>query len=290
MALVVIGRHGTIGRRLLTRVAGTGAWSTTHRRGEPGPCLDLEHAETFDAARLSADDHVVIAAAMAAPDRCARDPQRARQVNVEGTVRVARAAAARGCHVVVFSSDTVYGDTPTTVDESTPPAPVGVYGELKREMERALSGFACVDVLRLSFVAHRDDSFLSYLAYCAARGATAEIFEPFDRAVVDIVDVVDCVLRLCDDEFRPTGMRIVNVGGPEVLSRVRMSELVREHLLPSLQIRVVHPSDDFYANRPKRIDMRSPSLPSILGRVPNDYASAIVREWRGADLSATNLR
>jgi dTDP-4-dehydrorhamnose reductase len=42
----------------------------------------------------------------------------------------------RDARVVFFSTDTVYGEQPEPFDESRPCRPLGVYAELKHEVER----------------------------------------------------------------------------------------------------------------------------------------------------------
>ncbi len=277
VSIVVVGRHGLIGRRLLAR-AGGDAWSTTHRIDEPGPYLDLAQSEGFDYSRLAEGDLVVIAAAISSPDRCARDPALAFRTNVAGTVEFARRARRRGARVVAFSSDVVYGNRAEAVDESASVRPHGPYAEMKWQMEQGLAAIDEIRVLRLSFVVHRTDSFGSYLASCVAADRVAEVFDPFDRCPVDVDDVVEAVLAL-PDAWARTGGRVVNVGGPQLLARAEMARITRDVALPSLRVRVMPTPAEFLAVRPARINMRSPLLPGILGRPPKTYTEVLTREW-----------
>ncbi len=60
---------------------------------------------------------------------CNDNPERTLRVNVEGTESVLRAAAASGVRKIVFaSSGAVYDDTSNALPESTPIAPVDIYG------------------------------------------------------------------------------------------------------------------------------------------------------------------
>ncbi|MEO5579337.1 MAG: NAD(P)-dependent oxidoreductase, partial [Gemmatimonadaceae bacterium] len=60
---------------------------------------------------------------------CNADPERTLRVNVEGTLAVLNAcAAARVEHLIVASSGAVYADAADPLKESSPVAPVDVYG------------------------------------------------------------------------------------------------------------------------------------------------------------------
>ena len=107
-------------------------------------CVPVGRAEAditdFDAVRAvvrgEAPDLVIHAAAHTDVDGCERDPARSYEVNVRGTVGVARAAAARGARVVFLSSDYVFGGTASVpYAEDAPCAPVGVYARSKHAGE-----------------------------------------------------------------------------------------------------------------------------------------------------------
>jgi len=74
---------------------------------------------------------------------CDRDPIAAVRINVEGTARVLAAAHGAGTRKVVFSSaSSVYGETQDTTDESTPLAPMTVYGRTKAAAEYVVRAFS----------------------------------------------------------------------------------------------------------------------------------------------------
>ena len=141
--VVVVGASGLVGSRILRKLRESYPAVAGTYRSRPAPGLHLldvtepdDVADLFDALAPSA---VVIAAAYTHVDGCERDPARSYEVNVRGTLGVARAASARGARVVFLSSDYVFGGAagPHALDES--PAPLNVYGWHKLEAEQAVA-------------------------------------------------------------------------------------------------------------------------------------------------------
>lgn len=93
-------------------------------------------------------DAIIHAAAMANLDSAAADPQRARQVNVEGTRNVARAAARIGARLVYLSTDLVFDGEHAPYREEVEPKPILTYGRSKLEGERAALEIAPCCVVR----------------------------------------------------------------------------------------------------------------------------------------------
>ena len=88
-----------------------------------------------------APEAVVHLAAQTDVQRSIADPERDRAVNVDGTVAVARAAAAAGARVMLSaSSAAVYGDPETLpILETAPKRPINPYGASKLAAESALA-------------------------------------------------------------------------------------------------------------------------------------------------------
>src|SRR5439155_5352729 len=74
---------------------------------------------------------VLHTAALADPDACARDLDRAYAINAGGTAAVARAAAACGAALVYTSTDLVYPGDRGGYREDDPPRPLGSYAKSK---------------------------------------------------------------------------------------------------------------------------------------------------------------
>jgi len=279
MKLIVCGATGYVGRRLITRARGRIEALPTSSRAVPGHAhLDLLAPDEAFLARLQPGDVLALAAAVSSPDICSNDFERAWALNVTATGELVRRALAAGTRVIFLASDTVYGEQPEPFDERCAGRPAGPYARMKRALELRFEGHRGFKSLRLSYVFSKDDKFTRYLADCHKSGQPAELFHPFLRSVVHRDDVVDAVIALALrwDEFPDA---VLNVGGPQTISRVEFADTLRTAALPGLQVAVTEPDDAFFEGRPRRIAMRSPLLPALLGRPPRSLAQAAALEF-----------
>ena len=96
--------------------------------------LDLLEAEQFDYRVLDHINFVIMTAAISSPDKCASDFDFCWGVNVTGTSHFIREAIKRGCRVLFFSSDAVFGDIPGKIyDEESDTRAVTAYGKMKKD-------------------------------------------------------------------------------------------------------------------------------------------------------------
>lgn len=132
MRILVTGAQGQLGRELQETLA----------RHElvllDLPEFDLRNEEA-EARVVKARPHTIIhAAAYTDVEGAEREPERARAINVEGTAKVARAAARIGARLVLISTDYVFdGQKGRPYVESDAPNPLGVYARTKWEAERS---------------------------------------------------------------------------------------------------------------------------------------------------------
>jgi dTDP-4-dehydrorhamnose reductase len=278
--LFVVGASGYIGSRLLQAAASCGvpAVGTSTKGADELHRLDLSAPEDFDYGLLDAGDTVCLAAAISAPDVCAREHNRAWALNVNGTTTFTERALQRGARIVFFSSDTVYGERPDAFDESAALAPAGEYAAMKAEVERRFAGDASFKSIRLSYVFSRSDKFTRYLFGCAERGESAEVFDPFLRAVIHRDDVTDGILAL-SRRWRDIAAPSINFGGPAAVSRVEFASLVQRIAMPRLTFAITTPAPEFFTNRPRAINMASPLLSQVLGRPQRPLAAALSIEF-----------
>lgn len=280
MGLVVVGAAGYIGRRITTVVPD--ALPVFHAGGAECPAdaaaVSLEAPAGFDYARIRAGDVVLLTSGISSPDRCAKDPDHARAVNVTGTGEFISRLLECGARVIFFSTDAVYGEQPEPFDETQPCRPLGVYAEFKHEVEQRFLGTPGFKTIRLSFVFSRDDSFTTYLTRTAAADAEAALYTPFRRAVIHRDDVVLGAVALARDVGSIAG-DVVNFGGPAVLDRPEFASVLQAAALPGLRWNTVTPPPDFFANRARSICMTSPILTALLGRPPVTLHEAVAREF-----------
>ncbi len=100
------------------------------------PAFDLLSPPAEDQIVESRPQVVLHAAAYTDVEGAEREPEKAHAVNVEGTARVAQAAAKAGARLVVISTDYVFdGRKGQPYLETDEPHPLGVYAKTKRAAE-----------------------------------------------------------------------------------------------------------------------------------------------------------
>lgn len=275
----VIGATGFIGQHLLEAAQRAGNATGTSSREVGGLAkLALENPECFDYSGINNGDVAFVTAAISSPDVCANQRNRAWQINVEGSSAVISQIRARNARVIFFSSDAVYGEREPEFDEGGLPQPCGEYAEMKREVEERFADDEGFKAIRLSYVFARSDKFTSYLLHCANTSVPAEIFHPFYRAPIHRDDVIAGALSLAArwNEFPE---RIINFGGPQILSRIEFANEIKTIALPQLEINITEPGADFFMNRPRHIPMRSPVLQRLLEGKTSTIAEAVRIEF-----------
>lgn len=284
MKIAVIGSSGYIAGYLLERCRHDPKVEQILRidqAGETDTHLDLRQPEQFDDTVLESIDAVVFTAAVSGPDQCAADFDRCWAINVVGTGYVIEHAMQRGCRVLFFSSDAVFGDIPGKIyDEQSPTAAETAYGRMKKAIEDRFSGNPLFKAIRLSYVASARDRFISYCLKCLEKGETAEIFHPFYRNCITVTDVVDTVQWLMHHwkAFEP---QVLNVAGRELVSRVRMADEVNRLAQGRLQYVIQRPNEAFYRNRPAITQMKSLYLNEYKILEDQSFTEKIQRELGG---------
>jgi nucleoside-diphosphate-sugar epimerase len=134
--VAVTGASGFIGRSLCTALSAS---------GHEVRVLSLRSREALDLAGAGAIVHLA-----AIVHRRGETPVRFRQVNVELTQSVGRAAAAAGARMIFVSSVKVHGEgSEQALKESSPLAPVDFYAQSKAHAEAALRAIADLQLVVL---------------------------------------------------------------------------------------------------------------------------------------------
>lgn len=144
--VLVTGATGFVGSRFVRR------WSGEYQLLTPGR-NELDITSDLSVERYFAQYHpqvVLHLAAISNTGYCEEHPQESYEVNVEGTRRLARAAASCGARFIFFSSDQIYNGNSELglLDEDVAVSPENVYGKHKLEAER-LAAEACHDSIML---------------------------------------------------------------------------------------------------------------------------------------------
>ncbi|WP_324740322.1 sugar nucleotide-binding protein [Tsuneonella sp. CC-YZS046] len=134
--LLVTGGKGMLGRALAEHVASlSGATFSAPGRDE----LDVRDADALlNAASQARGGWIAHCAATVDVEGCAREPDAAREIIVEGTRNVVRAARAAGARLFYPQSFLVYDGASNPIPEDETPQPLSLYGKLKLEAEQVI--------------------------------------------------------------------------------------------------------------------------------------------------------
>jgi len=221
--VLILGGTCAIGRALARRL-GTRAVAT--HRGQ-GPA----HWPLFDALtdeldplldRLGPFDHAVVLFAESNPDRCARDPEAARRLNVDRTIAHLDRLADRGVTPVFTSTESVFDGAKGAYVEEDAAHPQMTYGRLKREVERHLASRPALVVRLARVVGTVPGDRTLFTGWVPDIAAGQEIRVAADNRFSPIhVDDVAAGLALLM-ERRLTGL--FHLGNPEGMGRREMLE------------------------------------------------------------------
>lgn len=219
--------------------------------------LELNNCCDFDYSSLIGIDYIIFTAAISSPDKCSNEYEQSYKVNVEGTSNFIRNALDKGCKVLFFSSDAVYGsDLGEVFDENSVTSPITAYGCMKKLVEDNFSNEQNFKVIRLSYVVSKNDRFISYCIKCIDDKIEAEIFHPFYRNCVSLNNVCLAVIWIVNNwsNFTPW---VLNVVGSELVSRVRIADELNRIFNDKLDYKIITPDDSFFKNRYKITEVKS---------------------------------
>jgi nucleoside-diphosphate-sugar epimerase len=196
--VVVLGAGGFVGGAILRRLGAERV--ATAALGRPGLDLTRDGAAESLAAELRPADSVVFVSAVA-PTRSADDLVR----NTKMVATVCAALTAHPvAHLVYLSSDAVYPDAASPVDETTPAAPASLHGAMHLARETALRGLSRIPtaMLRPSLIYGAADPHNGYgpnrFRRLAAKGEAITLFgngeERRDHVAID--DVAEIAWRV----------------------------------------------------------------------------------------------
>jgi len=253
MKILLTGSHGYIGAvtgRVLVDAGHdvTGLDSYLYEGCDLGPD-DPAHAaipkdvRDIETADLPGYDAVVHLAALSNDPIGELSPELTREINLNATVRLARAAKEAGVGRFVFASScSMYGasDTEELVDESAPLRPLTAYAESKVRAEEALAELADGDfspVFMRNATAYgvsprlRLDIVLNNLSAWAVTTGRIRIMSdgtPW-RPLVHVEDIAAATVALLEAPREVVHAEPFNVGGSDENYQVReLAEIVRE--------------------------------------------------------------
>uniref|UniRef100_A0A7N0ZQT3 RmlD-like substrate binding domain-containing protein n=1 Tax=Kalanchoe fedtschenkoi TaxID=63787 RepID=A0A7N0ZQT3_KALFE len=233
-------------------------------------------------------DVVVNCAALSVPRECEANPDRAMSVNVPHTlVKWLSSFEGEKPLLIHLSTDQVYEGVKSFYKEDDETVPVNVYGKSKVEAEKLISSsYSNYAILRSSIivgpqcVARVAKTLpIQWIDEVLSKGQAEEFFEDEFRCPVYVKDVVSIILSLTKkwvSEGKPMQL-LLNVGGPDRLSRAQMAEAVaqtRGHDL-SLIKRVPASSVNRGVNSPADISMDITKLIQTVNVSPTSFRDSV---------------
>lgn len=218
---------------------------------------DIRDAEARRAA-LQGVEAVVHLAAIVGDPACARDPELARETNVESTRSLVEDAGAAGAaHLIFASTCSNYGrmaDPETPVDEGAPLAPVSLYAEQKVEIEKMLLADddrptvpTCLRFATVYGAAPRMRFDLTVNEFTRELwdDRELEVFgEQFWRPYVHVRDAARAIVRVLEAGPDEVGGDVFNVGdSDENYRKLDLVEII-SGIVPKGKVSFVHRDED----------------------------------------------
>jgi dTDP-4-dehydrorhamnose reductase len=250
---------------------------------------------TFVAPRsLSAEDlnetlrsapitHILHVGALASPEACERDPQRAHDSNIAFTEMLSSYAITRGAHLTTISTDLVFDGgkaPPNGFREDSPPCPRSVYSRSKLEAERATLRSPSHAVARVALLYGNSPShfqgFLGWMKRAFSERTPLPLFEDEFRTPIHVRDAAHAIILLAQGKTRG----VWHCGGPERVSRVQFGASVAraygfDETLIRPTRRLSHASPP---PRPEDVSLNSEALWNEIQFKPKGVAEAL-REY-----------
>lgn len=299
--VLVTGGAGYVGAEVVSALLGAGREvrildSLLHGQDELARQLEGEGAELIvgdvrdDEKRRAAVEGagaIVHLAAIVGDPACARDPELAREVNVEATRSLIADAEAAGVEHFIFASTcSNYGrmaDPEVAIDEEAPLAPVSLYAEQKVEIEKMLlsrngakPAATCLRFATVYGVAPRMRFDLTVNEFTRELWADRdlEVFgEQFWRPYVHARDAAKGVVTALDAGVDEVGGDVFNVGhSDENYRKLDLVEVMSKEI-PTGRVSYVHRDED-----PRDYKVSFEKIRERLGYVPDMRVPDGVRE------------
>ena len=274
MRVLITGGAGYIGATLANQLLHSGYSvrvldNLMHQTGDTllpvwsHPNFQFVHGDVRDNATLAESvlgvDVVVHLAAIVGDPACSRDPQLAREVNLDASMNLIQASREAGVKRFVFvSTCSNYGkmeDPNSFVDESSSLNPVSLYAETKVAVERYLLDLQedrnfCPTVLRFATVfgvgsrIRLDLTVNDFIVQLLTNNYLMVYGEQFWRPYVHVRDAAFAIQRVLESEASLVQNEVFNVG--DTNQNYRKQDLVdlMKPYAPNAKVEFVHKNED----------------------------------------------
>nr|XP_043628675.1 spore coat polysaccharide biosynthesis protein SpsK [Erigeron canadensis] len=253
--ILIIGGSGYLGQHLLQSFSETHLQEiafTHHSSSSPPQILlqslpidvipfqvDLQTGQGFDSIshNFGQPDVVVNCAALSIPRACETDPTVAMSINVPSSlIKWLSSFTKNNTLLIHLSTDQVYEGTKSFYKEDNETLPVNIYGKSKVAAEEYITAnWSNFVILRSSIIFGPQTISpvskslpVQWMDCVLAKGEETTFFHDEFRCPVYVKDVVN-IIQILTDRWISDGQNIqmlLNVGGPDRLSRVQMAEAV----------------------------------------------------------------
>ncbi|CAI9278021.1 unnamed protein product [Lactuca saligna] len=254
--LLIIGGTGYLGQHLLQSFSESQksfdlSIAFTHHSSSPPNLLlqslphatpfqvDLQTGQGFDSIShtFGQPDVVVNCAAISIPRACETNPTLAMSVNIPSSlVKWLSSFTESNTLLIHLSTDQVYEGTKSFYKEDNETLPVNVYGKSKVEAEDYIIAKCSNFVILRSSIIFGPQTIspvakslpVQWMDSVLGKGQETDFFHDEFRCPVYVKDVVN-IIRILTDKWISDGKKmglLLNVGGPNRLSRVQMAETV----------------------------------------------------------------
>lgn len=275
MRILLTGAAGNLGTQLLLRLAGRHDVIGTDVVSEASHILDLtDYAATRALIRQISPEIVLHPAAWTDVNGCAREPQKALQVNGIATAHLAAITKQLGIPILYISSNEVFdGKLDRPYSEIDQPNPINAYGYSKWYGERAIAQVNPQHyIVRSAWLfAHGGGNFVHAILNAARAGKHLRVVTNEVANPTYTNDLAEAIAQLIETE-RFGSYHLVNEGA---VSRWQFARAILDHA--------------GYADTPieriSRHEWQRPSLPPEYTALANVAGSSIgiaLRPWRDA--------
>jgi dTDP-4-dehydrorhamnose reductase len=235
--LLVIGARGFLGT-FVARIAGAEYQvvraDRTQVNDETDVVVDVAEKTSVEAAMAGVrPDAVILLAAISNIDRCQREPEIARSVNLDGAEHVANACARSGARLLFTSTGAVFDGFKRGYREEDAVNPLSVYGETKAQAETIVQALTpSAVILRVSLVVgwtgkERTNSLLDSMIRRWNSGQIVSATIQESRNPIDAGTLARWIVELLSDN-RNRG--IFHTGATEALTRYELARGIADRL------------------------------------------------------------
>ncbi|NEQ44271.1 MAG: SDR family oxidoreductase [Leptolyngbya sp. SIOISBB] len=235
-SLLITGASGFLGSHLcLYSQTNWQVWGTYHTQAITHPNvkmlpLDLTDEQSIDACwQQACPDAVIHTAALSKAGQCQQNPDLSYQINVAGTVHLAKCCAQAEIPFIFTSTDLVFDGTCPPYGESDRPHPVNTYGEHKALAEAAvLAQYPAATICRLPLLMGTAmgsaQCFIQATLATIAADTPQTLFTDEIRTPVSVTDAIQGLHLILDQGVSG----IWHLGGPQPLNRYELGLLIAE--------------------------------------------------------------